>query len=624
MQFYTNVSKDTLSLDVAVAKTWLTEPEDFNTNLFVSGYSLVQLDDTSYADRDAGGLYLKLLKLKQASLKGKMPTLKSMVTENRARGERVPSMGVCMLTGAVVPTKRLKWRRVYTRKIYCTEPKHAGFIWLQDKEQWVLKNDARLTAIEFAGESIKYATSMQWIEQHYGVRPSDIEGGRLVIQSESVELRISTGRTARVSKFERMAEQFGRYYHCGTCDVDFTHDMRVTDTLCARCAASNEARDYGSQIMNYSHRVERDLGFDDTGCVRIGGVKKVDVSKLKPSDADAIQGEPVYLGLEMEFVVASAHQQETVSYINRSRYAQCKSDSSITAGGYEIVSKPCAIATHRKHLTDLLSMYGTKLLPHSNCGIHVHVSRVFSNGEIGKVVHFLNREPNRDFIIGLARRDNNPYAKFSDSAVRNAIHMEGKRDITGRRSDSKLLSADRRTALNVKENTLEFRIFASSNDLTTIMANIQFCEAILMYAHEVKSLSLKDWSDVKNFVDYINRVEYKTEKTEKGFKRELRYPELLSYIKSNNLVIASKDMHQIKLGKIYKTLEGRVNPVPKHMELPVRVRDALAEQLAANAGLMGMWMDNASNNVMWHKDAWCLMDYRGKVILRHEQPTLAA
>lgn len=610
MQFYTNLTRETITITPDKAKDWLPIPADMTVYPFSDPYELVMLNGSLVQSRLEGELYLKLKASRMAGKKKGSP-IKELLKQSRTE-EVYPEFGLCQVTGRYYPVKKLKWRRIYNKKLYCVEPRISGFIWLQDKSQWVKKDDARLTdLVTYAGENIKYASSSLALAGMRGLILSEIEN-RYIVADESVRLRIDGSNTTRISRLERGAEEFGQYFHCNHCDHECAVSMRVSDVLCTACAANIASENSHGRVLNYSHKVERDLGFDDRECIRLGEIKGSD----KPT------GEPVYLGAELEFSIPGSKQQEVLDFIHKQRYAQCKSDASIS-NGFEIVTKPCSIFTHRKNLTELFTKYSNVLDPHRTCGLHVHVSRVFNNGEIGKVTHFLNREANRDFVVGIARRDNNQYAKYSDKAVSNAIVREGRFGSKG--VATKMMSGDRRTALNIKEHTLEFRIFAASNDLNTVMASIQFCEALFMYAHEVKSLSLAEWSNVKNFVDYLKRVVYKTNVVPgKPTEKVLRYAELLNYIESNKLSTVSKDMHEIKVAKITKSLVNRVNPQPRHMELPNRVRTDLANQLAKSGLLMSQWLENNSNTVMWYKDAWCLMDYKGNVMLRHTTEQKAA
>lgn len=603
MQYFTSSSREDISVPAAVAATWFKVPEGMSVYPFVNPTDDVTrpiiIAKKLYSKRD-GGLYLNL------PAKTDKKLFKKAIRDNSFSVKA--ELGICQLTGKYVDIKKLKWRRIYNKKLFCILPVNLGFIWLQDKNQWVRKDDTRIALFTYAGESLKYASSLDWILNSNRTTRSPLENDRIILVTESVAIRLADGSTTRISTLERSAEEYNSYFHCTSCDNHCVDALRVSDTLCSTCAARSESNS-GSRIFNYSHKVERDLGFDDKDCIRINESKKEDGKKTIQA-ASVYKGDPVYLGLELEYSVPSNKQVETVSYIHSTRYAQCKSDSSIP-NGYEVVSKPCSISTHRKHLTDILGTYSAYLNPHVNCGLHVHVSRVFTDGEIGKVIYFLNREANRSFIVGLARRDNNSFAKFSDKAISNTKRRMNK--------SHTFMSEDRRTALNVKDSTLEFRIFATSNDITTVMAAIQFCEAIFMYAHEVKSLSLLEWSNVKNFVDYIHRVEYKGDLVEgKGHTKHLRYPELISYIKTNNLTTVSKDMHEVKMDKILKTFDSRLIPIPRHMEIPADVKYQLANQLAKESSMMLKWLDNSSNIVMWHEDHWGLLDYKGAVLMKHK------
>lgn len=121
-----------------------------------------------------------------------------------------------------------------------------------------------------------------------------------------------------------------------------------------------------------------------------------------------------------------------------------KKDISI-GEGFEIVSVPSTIDQHHVMWDNFFAKLPATCKPLHSCGMHVHATRVrMTDLHIGKILAFLHKKENRDFIRLIAGRDSSYHNDF-----------EAPKSL----KDSRAKGVDRHTALNLNnENTIEFRI----------------------------------------------------------------------------------------------------------------------------------------------------------------------
>jgi hypothetical protein len=104
------------------------------------------------------------------------------------------------------------------------------------------------------------------------------------------------------------------------------------------------------------------------------------------------------------------------------------------------------------------------------CGFHVHVGRDYlTQGQIYRTQAFLNDVRNEALIRAIARRYSNGYCHYK-------AHL-AKFTATNKHEN------DRYEALNTTNvETVEFRIFRGSLRYESIMAALEFCNALLSFA----------------------------------------------------------------------------------------------------------------------------------------------
>lgn len=101
-------------------------------------------------------------------------------------------------------------------------------------------------------------------------------------------------------------------------------------------------------------------------------------------------------------------------------------------------------------------------------GHHIHLSRqAIGPLTLGKMLVFMNAEPNRDFLSAIAGRAPNDYADFSRKKLTSKESM------------------DRYEVLNVTGCTAEFRLFRSNLYTRAILKNYEFAVSVVRFCETV-------------------------------------------------------------------------------------------------------------------------------------------
>ena len=271
---------------------------------------------------------------------------------------------------------------------------------------------------------------------------------------------------------------------CTECNVKCV-DTETVDGVCVDCCG----RDY--RVHNYTHRVEETLGFDR--------------QKLK--------SEP-YLGIEMEFQVDKRKAGRLYVGNTMFGHALMKDDGSIT-NGFELVSRPAGYTTHLARYDSFLTDLPEYIHPHKSCGMHVHISRrAFTYLGAGKLVEFMNREDNKDFVKLIAGRGTTNYQNRDNDYDKYTPYRQAVKD--------RYVGRYNFVNLNNKK-TIELRIFATPANKLEFNIRMQFVKAMIEYCKPaIHSVSLEQQTYFKSFVTWLNN-------TKKDFK------ELHNYIKESTI-----------------------------------------------------------------------------------------
>lgn len=188
--------------------------------------------------------------------------------------------------------------------------------------------------------------------------------------------------------------------------------------------------------------------------------------------------------------------------LNKGEYCFFERDGSI-GEGFELITQPAGLDVHREKFGLFLNNKDIKKDMRSHeggkCGFHVHVGREFlTQSQIYRVQSFLNDVRNEALIRAVARRYDSGYCKYKPYMAKFTPHNKN----TGERYE----------ALNVQnENTIEFRIFRGSLRYESIIAALEFCNALLTFCTPGVT-SIMDFTSIgfKKFLMHpANRVDTK-------------------------------------------------------------------------------------------------------------------
>ena len=274
--------------------------------------------------------------------------------------------------------------------------------------------------------------------------------------------------------------EYNDYFYCNDCD-NFYSDNNANHTddgiFCDDCYVNHVKSD---RIKDYNYNPLTDLDF-------LGNPK-----------------DDLYLGLELE-VYVSDDLNDTANTVSDllEGYAILKEDGSISMPGFEIVTAPCSLNIHREKITEFFSNNpDIDTDDDINIGLHIHISRKpISQLSIGKLLVFINNPDNQDKIVAIAGRPSNNWAKLSPKKI----------------TDIKKQTS-RYEAVNLQNNdTVEFRIFASTVDHKLILARLEFVHSLTVWVKDQSMLHLT-WN---NFTDYVR-------------ENKALYPNLVEWLENNN------------------------------------------------------------------------------------------
>jgi hypothetical protein len=213
-------------------------------------------------------------------------------------------------------------------------------------------------------------------------------------------------------------------------------------------------------------------------------------------------------GVELEVQVRSGDKNAAAGRVHEvlnpsgdtGEYCYFERDGSI-GEGFEIVTQPAGLDVHRQKfalfLQDAELKRGLRSHEGGSCGLHVHVGREYvTQSQIYRIQSFLNDVRNEALIRSIARRYENGYCKFKPHMAKFTAHNKQ--------------NGDRYEALNVtNHDTIEFRIFRGSLRYESVMAALEFCNAILTFCTPGVT-SLVDFTAV-GFKKFIIRPDNRTD-----------------------------------------------------------------------------------------------------------------
>lgn len=217
---------------------------------------------------------------------------------------------------------------------------------------------------------------------------------------------------------------------------------------------------------------------------------------------------PVFLGTELELSMgdgrdSSRKQRDAARALRDSRMGDLvflKSDSSIDGVGFEAVFHPISYDYYVENWPEdlLRNMRNAGAIPHSSCGMHVHVSRAgFSDpSHAFKWIKFWYR--NKTIMGAMARRNSSRWATFDSTTERAAAKWHAKGGFGAN---------NRYTAINcIPSQTYEVRVFASTLNPTRFLGSLGLVDASVEYTRQLSTFDIlkKDGWGFDGFREYAH------------------------------------------------------------------------------------------------------------------------
>ena len=265
---------------------------------------------------------------------------------------------------------------------------------------------------------------------------------------------------------------------------------------------------------------------------------------LVPPLSGLAAGKYLTLGLELEMQAYGGADRESLAHQMKARlaaanlldargmtkYLHFEEDGSIGAGGVEMVTGYTDVATHAALLKALLAdeagrpAWRGKLRSHDassqSCGIHVHVQKPASLIHASKMRYFINSPLSQKLVSDVARRYNTRWASVDHAAAGGtdplklaaaevkACKRGDKADKGSVRDALSRLSTTRYQALNFQNSaTVEFRIFRGSMVYESVMACIEFSQAVWQYTRYTCAAQLSP----NGFIAFISEPDNRKE-----------------------------------------------------------------------------------------------------------------
>lgn len=202
-----------------------------------------------------------------------------------------------------------------------------------------------------------------------------------------------------------------------------TGQIGVSGLRIYRASADSHRADF----HNYSTRIETVLPPEHLFC------------KTK-NDLYAKSDTTPFLGFELESVFSGGQiRGASLAHDTLDKRVISKADGSLPSNGIEIVSAPGTLDFWKEMKLDtkleILREEGFRSYIHPQCGFHIHVSRnALSVLDLFKIETFIHNPGNRVFLVLVAGRNENSYAKFTATRFNNRKKLRSASSQRGRRA----------------------------------------------------------------------------------------------------------------------------------------------------------------------------------------------
>lgn len=328
------------------------------------------------------------------------------------------------------------------------------------------------------------------------------------------------------------------YYECNDCgEWEYTDNLRSNnngDEICPVCIdnhytwsdyydryihndQAHEALDQDGDTVYIEEDDSRFSYDDDLGVYvhqdytpqskvlrRYHTAKNHDSYKLIPSPFTQVTGR--YMGIELEVEVSdrgSRNLNDAVEALNThlnddqiGANVWFEEDGSLSHG-FEIISNPMGLDTHTEFwqwLNDDSLVKGLRSHDTSTCGLHIHINKsALTTMQIDKMNVFINHPDNAGLIEKISRRYATGYARIGEKKLGKA-HS----------------SYERYEALNLtNRNTIELRIFKGTLKYTSLMAALEFANALVNFTAPASPAGFR--LDTRTFMKFLDLPAYRNE-----------------------------------------------------------------------------------------------------------------
>jgi hypothetical protein len=271
------------------------------------------------------------------------------------------------------------------------------------------------------------------------------------------------------------------YQICHDCDeVEYEEDMKTCyeDYLvCQSCIENYTYSEYRDTYISYedadeeeNHREEEDDYIHEW---EYDVMQDLSLTSLPD---ERVELNTAYYGVELEVEKRKACPNDIAERVHNLMhrhlpFALLKGDGSLS-NGFEIVTAPSTLNAHKKYWQPFFNsgdeaINNLKSWNTDTTGIHIHISKsALSQGNIGKILVFINDEKNEEFINHIAGRNSNQWAKKSPKKI----------------SDGARTDTDKYEAVNTSHrNSIELRIFRGNLSRIGFFRVLEFVDCLVNF-----------------------------------------------------------------------------------------------------------------------------------------------
>ena len=258
------------------------------------------------------------------------------------------------------------------------------------------------------------------------------------------------------------------------------------------CVAGDDTTGVDDDLLDGVEELFEDAGGDDDATIRRHGYTPRTLFYYSHKSLNWTPG-VLYMGVELEVDCGNVYQAAEELMQNFSDRVWLTWDSSLD-DGFEIITYPASLYYHMTEMDwhgilDLAARHGFMSHDAGTCGLHVHMDynalgRDLNERDLTVAKILLFYEKNWPDIVRFSRRTSDQLEQFCQRYCIDADSITDEVAALGTLEEVK--SASRYHAVNLqsvgKNCTIEFRIFRGTLQYGTLMASLQFCLTLALFA----------------------------------------------------------------------------------------------------------------------------------------------